>query len=158
MGGIRHLARRERDKVEGEESLSRMHVFVHVLWATTVASAFLVGMPARSGEPVPSCSEGDRAFFSKVAATDLRPIVLVKPRYPNGERDASEIEGWVELLASLLDDGNVRDVCVLKAKRLNWFEQSAADAVRHWRYERADVARLPKSDRRVKIRMEFRLQ
>jgi outer membrane biosynthesis protein TonB len=44
---------------------------------------------------------------------------------------------------------------VLSAAPTGFFEQSAIDAVRLWRYSPADVARLPKRDKRIKIRIDY---
>lgn len=100
--------------------------------------------------PVRQCSENDQISFRNANVTNLHPIVSVAPRYPAGEDN----EGWVELLASLNEGAYVHDVCILEAQPVNRFEQSAATAIRRWRYNPADVAWYE----RLKVRIEFRLQ
>jgi len=109
---------------------------------------------ALAGEPFRYCSNVEREKYGDLKPVDMQPVERVFPAYRhrhNGER-----EGFVRVLVALHDNGRVREVCVLESEPRDFFEQSTVDAVRQWRYARADVARLPKH-RRLTFVVEYRL-
>lgn len=64
------------------------------------------------------------------------PIQREVPGYPQSVR-AVGIEGSVELALTVLRDGRVGWVRTLRAEPRGYFEQAAAEGVRHWRFEPA---------------------
>jgi protein TonB len=115
----------------------------------------IVGLAAIAIEPFQLCTKADRAYFRTRNTLYLEPIARPLPKYP---LITERYEGEVEVLALLRLDGQVHGVCVLRAHPSGIFEQATVDAVRRWRYSPSDVARLPESDRRVKIVVEYRLE
>jgi protein TonB len=69
-----------------------------------------------------------------------QPTSFVKPVYPqialNGEK-----EGHVRLSITILPDGSVTDVQVVSASPPGYFERSAIDAVKRWRYPATGTTR-----------------
>jgi TonB family protein len=67
--------------------------------------------------------------------------------------------GVVDLLVRLDAGGRVHKVCVVDSTPLGVFETVSVEAVRQWRYAPADIATLPKRDRRtMKVRVGFTLK
>lgn len=64
------------------------------------------------------------------------PIRREAPGYPQSVR-AVGIEGSVELALTVLRDGSVGWVRILRAEPRGYFEQAATEGVRHWRFEPA---------------------
>lgn len=64
------------------------------------------------------------------------PVLREAPAYPQSVREVG-IEGSVELALTVLRDGTVGWVRVLRAEPRGYFEQAAADGVRGWRFEPA---------------------
>jgi protein TonB len=56
------------------------------------------------------------------------------PVFPVSARDRG-VSGWVDLKFIVNPDGSVSDVVVTGAQPTGYFEQAAAEAVRHWRYK-----------------------
>lgn len=121
----------------------------------SVALAGAGALDASAGEPFQLCTKADRALFRTKRTLTPTPIHFVAPQYP---RVTAAYEGIVEALALLRDDGYVHGVCVLSANPPGFFEQNAVEAIRRWRFAPADVARLPKEDKRVLVSVEFRLR
>jgi TonB family protein len=71
---------------------------------------------------------------SYVNAAALTRTRYVAPQFPELAR-ARGIDGWVDLRFVVGADGAVSDVAVVGAQPAGIFEQSALDAVRHWRYQ-----------------------
>lgn len=61
------------------------------------------------------------------------PLQREAPAYPDAVR-ATGIEGTVEVALTVLRDGNVGWVSVVRAEPRGYFEQAAADGVRRWRF------------------------
>jgi TonB family protein len=71
-----------------------------------------------------------------VVLTPVMPKLIhkVDPAYPNSMRDARR-EGKVALEATILSDGSIGDVSVLRGEEgAPEFAESAVEAVRQWRY------------------------
>jgi protein TonB len=67
---------------------------------------------------------------------DLKPPVPLQreaPAYPEAVR-ATGIEGTVEVALTVLRDGSVGWVSVVRAEPRGYFEQAAAEGVRRWRF------------------------
>ena len=71
---------------------------------------------------------------SFVNASTLKRTRYVAPQFPDIARSRG-IDGWVDLQFVVGSDGAVSDVTVVGAQPAGIFEQSALDAVRHWRYQ-----------------------
>jgi protein TonB len=64
------------------------------------------------------------------------PVVREAPEYPQAVR-AIGMEGSVEVALTVLADGGVGWVRILRAEPRGYFEQAAADGVRRWRFRPA---------------------
>jgi TonB family protein len=109
------------------------------------------------------------AFLLAVAASDAQawvpcdgpgvtpPVALARaaPAYPDSVREAG-VEGSVELSLTVLRDGNVGWVQVTRAEPRGYFEQAAAQGVRHWRFAPARTDGVP-IECRMRTRVRFAL-
>jgi TonB family protein len=71
---------------------------------------------------------------------DEQPATQVQPLYPAVALNA-EKEGHVRLSITILPDGTVSDVEVVSANPQGYFERSAVDAVKRWRYKPSNTTR-----------------
>ena len=71
---------------------------------------------------------------SYINASALTRTRYIAPQFPDVAR-ARGIDGWVDLQFVVGTDGAVSDVAVVGAEPAGIFEQTALDAVRHWRYQ-----------------------
>jgi TonB family protein len=93
---------------------------------------------------------------SYVTESSLTRTRYVPPTFPDIAR-ARGIDGWVDLQFVVGTDGTVSDVAVVGAQPVGVFEQSALDAVRHWRYQ--PVQRDGHSvSQRVRVHVRFAVQ
>ena len=92
----------------------------------TFAVLFLLAAPA-AGAWVP-CEQKD--------ITPPRPIQREAPAYPQAVRELG-IEGSVEVALTVLRDGSVGWVRIVRAEPRGYFEQAAAEGVRRWRFSPA---------------------
>jgi protein TonB len=81
-----------------------------------------------------------------------KPVQRDAPAYPPAVR-ALGIEGSVEVALTVLRDGNVGWVRVIRAEPRGYFEQAASESVRGWRFEPAR-----RDGRPVECRMRTRLR
>jgi protein TonB len=120
--------------------------------ATTVAAVAPV-TPAPMAAPAASPPPTAKAAEGFVGAGELTRTRYVQPDYPEQARSHG-VEGWVDLQFTLHRDGSLGDVTVIGAEPAGVFEQSALEAVRHWRYQpilRDGQA----SEQRARIRVRF---
>ncbi len=85
----------------------------------------------------------------------ITPPVAIRreaPAYPPSVR-AIGVEGFVELALTVLKDGSVGWVRVLRAEPRGYLEQAASDGVRHWRFEPARS-----NDAAIECRMRIRVR
>ena len=82
---------------------------------------------------------------------DEKPATQVQPLYPVVALNA-EKEGHVRLSITILPDGTVTDIEVVSANPPGFFERSAIDAVKRWRYAPSDTTR-----RHVYIDIDYQL-
>ena len=92
----------------------------------TLAVLFLLAAPA-AGAWVP-CEQKD--------ITPPQPIQREAPPYPQAVRELG-IEGTVEVALTVLRDGSVGWVRIVRAEPRGYFEQAAAEGVRRWRFSPA---------------------
>ena len=87
--------------------------------------------------------------------TPPKPIQRLAPAYPQAVR-ATGIEGTVELALTVLRDGSVGWVRVVRAEPRGYFEQAASQGVRSWRFEPATLDGQP-IECRLRTRVRFAL-
>lgn len=88
----------------------------------------------------------------------LTPPVAIHreaPRYPESVREIG-VEGFVEVSLTILRDGHVGWVSVIRAEPPGFFEQAAAQGVRRWRFEPARDDGVP-VECRLRTRVRFAL-
>jgi TonB family protein len=83
------------------------------------------------------------------------PLQRDAPAYPDAVR-ATGIEGTVEIALTVLRDGNVGWVSVVRAEPRGYFEQAAAEGVRRWRFAPALQGGEP-VECRLRTRVRFTL-
>lgn len=111
--------------------------------------------PLRADDAYHRCAKADLAVFRAQEPSTFSPAEFVLPKEPQIKGFAG---GVVDLLVRLDASGRVRKVCVVDSTPLGVFETVSVDAVSQWRYAPADVATLPRRDRRMKVRVGFQLQ
>jgi TonB family protein len=84
-----------------------------------------------------------------------KPIQREAPAYPPAVRETG-IEGTVEVALTVLRDGSVGWVRVVRADPVGYFEQAAADGVRRWRFAPATQDGAP-IECRLRTRVRFAL-
>ena len=91
-----------------------------------------------------------------VDASTLKRTRTVNPEYPPQARERG-IEGWVDLQFVVNTDGTVGEAQVVAAQPADVFEQSALEAVRHWRFQPVvrEGAAVPQQAR---VRLRFTVQ
>lgn len=109
--------------------------------------------PAVRASAAPAAAATD---ISYVNASTLTRTHYVPPEYPPGAREQG-ISGWVDVQFTVQADGALNEVTVTGAQPAGVFEQSALDAVRHWRYQPMlkDGAPVPQ---RARVRVRFAVQ
>jgi len=101
----------------------------------------------------PAAGAADAGF---VSASTLTRTHYLAPVYPVAARTKG-IEGWVDVQFLVNTDGALSEVAIVGAQPVGVFEQSALEAVRHWRYQpvvRAGVA----IAQRARVRLRFAVQ
>lgn len=83
------------------------------------------------------------------------PLQREAPAYPDAVR-ATGIEGTVEVALTVLRDGGVGWVSVVRAEPRGYFEQAAADGVRRWRFAPA-LQGVEPVECRLRTRVRFTL-
>jgi protein TonB len=101
--------------------------------------------------PPQTASEGPTGPLTLDHTIQEQPTSQVTPTYPIAALSA-EREGHVRLAITILPDGSVTDIEVVSANPPGYFERSAIDAVKKWRYKASGTTR-----RRVYIDIDYRL-
>jgi len=112
---------------------------------TTFAILFLLAAPA-AGAWVP-CGQKEIA--------PPQPIQREAPAFPQAVRELG-IEGSVEVALTVLRDGSVGWVRIVRAEPRGYFEQAAAEGVRRWRFSPAMQDGQP-IECRLRTRVRFAL-
>ncbi len=68
------------------------------------------------------------------ADADVMPLVRVNPRYPP-RAQARGVEGWVYLEFTITPQGTTSDIVVLDSDPKGYFERSAVNAVKKYKYK-----------------------
>ena len=99
--------------------------------------------------------EGSGDVMATMMASDLTPITLLPPQYPLSARQR-DIEGWVDLVFIVTEQGTVRDPEVVAAEPEGVFDRAARDAVLRWRF-RPLLRGGEAVPARVSVRLDFTL-
>jgi TonB family protein len=81
---------------------------------------------------------------------ELIPVATARPQIPEWAYKAG-IEGWVEVVFTVLPNGHVTNIRIVDAKPRGAFEAIAIESISHWNYEPTDKAH------EVLQRVEFKL-
>ena len=77
--------------------------------------------------------EGSGAVMETMLASDLTPISVIPPEYPISARQRG-IEGWVDVIFFITEQGLVSEPEVIGAEPSGIFERAALSAVGRWRF------------------------
>lgn len=83
--------------------------------------------------PTISASAQSQQGEDIVSASTLTRTHTVAPAWPQSA--AEGVEGWVMMRFTVLPDGTVADVEVVRANPNGVFEESALEALRQWKFE-----------------------
>ncbi len=119
--------------------------------AEAPAAASPAAAPAVSASAAPPATD-----TSYVNASSLTRTRYVPPEYPPGAREHG-ISGWVDVQFTVQADGALNEVTVTAAQPAGVFEQSALEAVRHWRYQPLVKDGVPVAQR-ARVRVRFAVQ
>jgi TonB family protein len=108
---------------------------------------------AAAGAPAAALPATDTSF---VNASSLTRTHYVPPEYPQAAREHG-IGGWVDVQFTVQADGTLNEATVVGAQPAGVFEQSALDAVRHWRYQPLVKDGAPVAQR-ARVRVRFAVQ
>ncbi len=82
---------------------------------------------------------------------DLIPLSTARPQFPEYAYKRS-IEGWVEVVFTVMPSGRVQDVKIIDANPKGVFEATTVESVSNWIYAENSKARM------VKQRVDFKLE
>jgi TonB family protein len=105
--------------------------------ATTAVGVSVASSPAPAGPPSSTPPASEARDHNSVAAIVLQRLYSPDPEFPENARE-HDLTGFVDLEFTVLADGSVTNVTVLKAQPVGVFEKSAVAAVSHWRYRPID--------------------
>lgn len=77
---------------------------------------------------------GELPFGGFIEEGDLYAILRVEPVFPASARIRS-ISGWVDLEYTVLPNGSVTDIVVLRSSPSSLFEESSVNAISKWRFK-----------------------
>jgi TonB family protein len=97
--------------------------------------------------------EATAAQTSIVSASSLKRVKITAPQYPESARKRG-IEGWVEVVFTVMPNGEVENVEVRNASPADVFDEAAMRAVRQWRFEPV-LRNGQKIEQRAMIRLKF---
>ncbi len=109
--------------------------------------------------PAPATATATATAAPEAAAVDASTLTRTRysaPQYPDTARTRG-IEGWVDVQFLVNTDGSVSEASIVGAQPVGVFEQSALEAVRHWRYQPVLRAGAPVSQR-ARVRVRFAVQ
>ncbi len=114
---------------------------------------------AEAAAPAPAPVAAPPAAAPEAAAVDASTLTRTRysaPQYPDTARTRG-IEGWVDVQFLVNVDGSVSEAAIVGAQPVGVFEQSALEAVRHWRYQPVlrDGAAV---SQRARVRVRFTVQ
>jgi protein TonB len=84
------------------------------------------------------------------------PLVRVDPRYPRRAQSRA-VEGWVHLRFTVTPEGTTRDIVILDADPPNYFEKSAINAVKKYKYKPRFENGVPVEQEGVELVLSFEL-
>jgi TonB family protein len=120
---------------------------------TTAVGASVASSPTPATQPSSTPPASEARDHNSVAAIVLQRLYSPDPEFPEGARE-HDLTGFVDLEFTVLSDGSVTNVTVLKAQPVGVFEKSAIAAVSHWRYRPIDRDGAPISQH-ARLRLNF---
>jgi TonB family protein len=105
--------------------------------ATTAVGVSTANPPTTANPPSSTPPASEARDHNSVAAIVLQKLYSPDPEFPEAARE-HDLTGFVDLEFTVLADGSVTNVTVLKAQPVGVFEKSAIAAVSHWRYRPID--------------------
>ncbi len=87
---------------------------------------------------------------------DVIPLLRIQPRYPR-KAAMKGIQGWVEVAFTILENGTVKDVAVVKAKPRRIFNKAAVRAIQQWKFKPRVIDGKPVQRRATQI-IDFNLE
>ncbi len=110
----------------------------------------------RNAQQALDTAEVTRESERILALSDLDFAEYVPPEYPARARQR-QLEGWVDVEFLVDPTGNITDVEILDAQRLQYFRDAAVQAIRSWQVNPKTV-RGRTISQRVRTRIEFRIE
>ncbi len=110
----------------------------------------------RNAQQALDTAEVARESERVLALSDLDFAEYVPPEYPARARQR-QLEGWVDVEFLVDVTGNITDVEILDAQRLQYFRDAAVEAIRSWQVN-PKVVRGRTISQRVRTRIEFRIE
>ncbi len=94
---------------------------------------------------------------SKIIDAEARPIIRINPKYPM-EAAQSGIQGWVQLIFSINEIGEVTDIRILDSQPKRIFDQAAKQALRKWKYEAKKEGGKAIVQENITVQLDFSLE
>lgn len=138
----------ERPRAEVEDIAQRAQTLPTETQSFAVNSLLGEGAGVALGQRL---VEGSGAVMETLMASDLTAISMLPPEYPLAARERA-IEGWVDLVFVVTEEGHVTDPEVIDASPKGIFERAARAAVLRWRFRP-----LMRAGRPVAARARFRI-
>ncbi|HEV7713990.1 MAG TPA: TonB family protein [Steroidobacteraceae bacterium] len=99
-----------------------------------------------------AAQDSSRRSSEIITASMLTRMRYSPPEYPTTARERG-VAGWVDIIFTVMPDGQVGDLTVASAEPAGIFEQAALSAVRKWRYQPVQRdGRVVEQRARVRIR------
>jgi TonB family protein len=124
--------------------------------AATTLAATVSSSPATVSAPGSSSPAGAARDANAVIAMTLQRVYSVNPQFPDFARQR-DLSGYVDLEFTVLSDGSVTNVTVVKSQPARVFDKSATDAVRQWRYRPLVRNGVP-TEQHARVRLNFAYQ
>jgi TonB family protein len=121
--------------------------------ATTAVGVSVASSPTPASPPSSTPPASEARDRNSVAAIVLQRLYSPDPEFPERAREL-DLTGFVDLEFTVLSDGSVTKVTVLKAQPVGVFENAAVAAVSHWRYRPIDRDGAPVSQH-ARLRLNF---
>jgi TonB family protein len=122
--------------------------------ATTTVGVSVDSSPTPASPPSSTPPASEARDRNSVAAIVLQRLYSPDPEFPERARE-HDLTGFVDLEFTVLADGSVTNVTVLKAQPVGVFEKSAVAAVSHWRYRPIDDRGGPTVSQHARLRLNF---
>lgn len=95
-------------------------------------------------------------FGRPQATSDVIPLVRVPPQYPMSAL-MKKLEGWVLVVFSISETGQVIDPVVVQAEPPRVFDNAALRAIRRWKYAPRVINGMPEARHGVRVVIDFEM-